>query len=301
MPEPILFGLPFTTVFLYFMIYSFLGWAMETLYCSVLEKRFVIRGFLLGPVCPIYGVGALLMIFFFSRFSDNPVLFYIVATVVMSSWEYFVGWLLEATTHMKYWNYSHHRFNLGGRISLFISLWWGVLAYLAIFYIHPEVERILALIPVWLQYILSGSAGMLVLVDAVTTVRKLALTTRVMTRLEQVSGELRLQLALGKAELGERLETVLDSLPPELVMRVEEARENASQNLDEAVERLRARRMELIEQAERHSRRFRYRYSQITSKRFGSDLPDVRAAGERLRTMLRKLRHERKAAKTARK
>ncbi len=127
MSEPILFGLPVTTVFLFFIIYSFIGWAMETLYCSVLEKRFVARGFLLGPICPIYGAGALLMVFFFSRFTYSLLLFYTVATVVMSAWEYFVGWLLEATTHMKYWDYSRHRFNLSGRspcLSAFGGVCW---------------------------------------------------------------------------------------------------------------------------------------------------------------------------------
>ncbi len=174
-----------------------------------------------------------------------------------------------------------------------------MLAYIAVFHLHPEVERHLALIPSWLRYVLSGSVGMLVAVDAVTTIRKLALTTRVMTKLEEVSGELRLQVALGRAELGERLETAVDNLPPELRARFAEARENVSQNLDEAAEHLRARRSELLEQAERYSRRFRSRYSHITSKRFAPDLPDVRAAGERLKEVLQKIKNERKAKKTA--
>lgn len=287
MSEPILFGIPITHVFLYFIFYSFLGWVMETIYCSVLEKRLVPRGFLLGPVCPIYGVGVLIMVFFFSRFTYNVVLFYAIATVVMSTWEYFVGWLLEATTHMKYWDYSRHRFNLSGRISLFISLWWGVLAYLTIYFIHPAVVHLFEQIPVWLRYTFSGSLGTLLLVDAITTIRKLTLTTRLLEKLEVVSGEIRLQAALGKAELGERVESAMESLPPELLERLDTARENASRNLDEVVERLREKRMELIGQAERYSRRFRSRYSMVASKRFAPSLSDVKAAGEALRQRLK--------------
>lgn len=297
MSEPILFGFPITAVFLYFIFYSFLGWVMETLYCSVREQHLVPRGFLLGPICPIYGVGALVMILFLSRYMYNLVIFYVVATVLMSAWEYFVGWLLEETTHIKYWDYSQHRFNFKGRISLFICLWWGLLAYITVFHIHPDVERLIALIPAWLRYVLSGSVGTLLLADTVTTIRKLALTAKVMTRLEEVRGELKLQLALGKAELGGRLENAMDNLSPELMTRFEEARDSVSKNLDEAAERLHARRNELVEQAERYSRRFRRRYSHITSKRFAPDLPDVKAAGERLKAALQKARNEREAAK----
>jgi uncharacterized membrane protein len=297
MSEPILFGLPITTVFLYFIFYSFIGWALETLYCSLVEKRFVVRGFLLGPICPIYGTGALMMVFFFSRYTSHLVYFYVVATVVMSAWEYFVGWLLEVTTHMKYWDYSHHKFNISGRISLFICLWWGVLAYVAVFHVHPEVEELFALIPAWLRYTLAGSAGTLLVVDTVTTIRKLALTAKVLTKLEEVSGELRLQVALGKAELGERWDTAVDSLSPELIERLGEARGNVSRNLDDMAELLRNRRNELVDQAERYSRRFRRRYSHITSNRFAPDFSDVKAAGERLKEALQKSRRERKAAK----
>lgn len=280
MAEPILFGTPLTLVFLYFIFYSFLGWAMETTYCSVLNGHFVARGFLFGPICPIYGAGALMMVFFFSRFADNLVIFYLVATVTMSSWEYFVGWLLEVTTHIKYWDYSKHRFNLKGRISLFICLWWGVLAYLAVFYIHPAVIVIFELIPVWMRYSLFGSVGTLLIVDAVTTIRTLALTAKVMARLEVVNSELKVQASLAKMELGERLE---ENLPPELLARLETLIANRPKNSKEALGLLRAKHNELMEQAERYSRRFLSRYYTLNSQRFSSILEELKARGERLK------------------
>lgn len=288
MSEPFVFGVPISLVFLYFMFYSFLGWGMETTYCSVKQGHYVPRGFLFGPICPIYGVGALISVFFFSRFTDNPLVFYVLATLVMSSWEYFVGWFLETTTHMKYWDYSSQKYNLSGRISLFNSLWWGVLAYFTIFYMHPAVSRVGAMIPTWPRSALAGCLGTLLLVDTVTTIRSLALTTRVLGKLEEVSGELRLQAALGRAELSERLETARGNLSPEeLLLRLETARESASRNLDEATERLRVRRKELIGQAERYSRRFRSRYDTLASKRFEHGLADVKEAGEALKKMIR--------------
>lgn len=286
MTEPVLFGVPVSTVFLYFIFYSFAGWVMETVYCSIKEKRFVARGFLLGPVCPIYGVGVLAMFFLFSHQNHHLLYFYIAATIVMSVWEYFVGWLLEKTTHIKYWDYSNQKFNLNGRISLVICLLWGILAYIAVFQVHPQVENIFQMIPAWLRYTLTGSFGTLLLVDTVTTIRKLALMTKWMIKLEEVSGELRLQLSLGRAELESRLE----SRSPELLERLDEARSNASRN----IEQLRDRRGELIAQAERHSRRFRSRYSRlIPSKRFAGDFLEVKAAGERRKGKLRKTEEKR--------
>lgn len=131
--EPVFFGFPLHLLALYFLIYSCLGWIMETCYCSLTERRFMIRGFLYGPVCPIYGVGVLMMICCFAPFQSNPLIFYGMATLCMSAWEYFVGWFLETTTHIKYWDYSMFRFNLHGRICLWVCLMWGLLAYLVIF------------------------------------------------------------------------------------------------------------------------------------------------------------------------
>ena len=90
MPEPSLFGVPLTLMFLYFIWYSLLGWCMESTYCSIHRHRLINRG---GsstcPCAPIYGVGVLIMVNFFTPFTSSPLLFYIMATLVMSAWEYF--------------------------------------------------------------------------------------------------------------------------------------------------------------------------------------------------------------------
>ena len=118
MDAPTLMGQPITLLFLYFVFYSFCGWLWETCYCSVKERHYVPRGFLYGPICPIYGVGFLLMVLFFAPFKDNLVVFYFVAVIVMTAWEYLVGWFLETTTHIKYWDYSDRPFNIKGRVCL---------------------------------------------------------------------------------------------------------------------------------------------------------------------------------------
>ena len=90
-------------VFLWFMIYSFFGWVYETIYCSIVERKFVYRGFLNGPYCPIYGFGALLDIFALGRI-ENPAVLFLAGAVLTCSLEYFTGWLLETLFHAKWWD-----------------------------------------------------------------------------------------------------------------------------------------------------------------------------------------------------
>jgi len=248
-------GFPLPHLFLYFILYSFMGWVMETCYCSILERRLVPRGFLYGPICPIYGGGVTLMILFFTPLKKNLVLFYAVAVVVMTSWEYFVGWLLEVTTHVKYWDYSQYRFNLKGRVCLWVALTWGVLSYLVIFFLHPPIQSLVAELPVWLEFMLCGAFLALLAVDATATIRNLVLVAMNVESVTQLAQELQLQAALGKAELGDKLE--------------------------DSVAALRARYSDQVAQLERVSRRFRNAYSTMRAeRRYSVSHEDVMAAAE---------------------
>ena len=295
MEIPTLMGQPITLLFLYFIFYSFCGWLWETCYCSVKEQHYVPRGFLYGPICPIYGVGFLLMVLFFAPFKDNLVVFYFVAVVVMTAWEYLVGWFLETTTRIKYWDYSDRRFNIKGRVCLEVSLFWGIMSYVAVFFIHPPVARLFDRMPDWLQYTSCGACLALLMVDTVTTIRKLALVTKAMNRLQTAGDELRLQLALARADLGDNLEVVGE----ELRARLDDVRDSLSPAAAQRLDRLMADYDELLERAEHMSRRFRNRYRHMTSRRYA--LADVRAYGRQLRAALQTAKAQRKAEKEARK
>ena len=107
-------------LFLYFIIYSFLGWAIESAYVSVLQRRLINRGFLNGPLCPIYGTGAMLITIILGRFTDVPTVF-VFGIAITTVLEYIVGFLLEKLFSARWWDYSSHRFNINGRVSLLSS------------------------------------------------------------------------------------------------------------------------------------------------------------------------------------
>ena len=266
MNEPILFGLPISMAFLYFVTYSVMGWCMETVYCSILEKRFVPRGFLHGPLCPIYGVGVLLMILFFAPLKHNLVVFYLVSTVVMSAWEYFVGWFLEVTTHMKYWDYSMYRFNLKGRICLWVCLVWGLLSYVCIFWIHPPVAALFAQIPLPVRQSVAIVLALAVLADAVVTIRELALMTKVLDTLQSLSGELQLQVSLGKMELSDRIGQAKGMVTDKLQDAKEAMATLLPESVTDAGSKLKARYNDLVASAERYTRRLRNIYHPFTPK-----------------------------------
>lgn len=115
----------FAYLFLIFMFYSFLGYLCEIVCSSIKQKKLVNRGFLCGPYCPIYGVGALFILFFLLRFKKDPILVYVLGTILTSALEYITSFLLEKIFHNKWWDYSNEKFNLNGRVYLFNSLLFG--------------------------------------------------------------------------------------------------------------------------------------------------------------------------------
>ena len=139
--------MPFSSLVLYFTAYSFIGWFIETTYCSIPARKFVYRGFLMGPVCPIYGFGALSVLLILSPFSDQPLLVFFLGLIITSVLEYLVSVLLEKLFKKSWWDYSTKKFNINGRISLLTSLAWGALSVVLVYAIHPALRRLFEMIP----------------------------------------------------------------------------------------------------------------------------------------------------------
>ena len=121
--------------------YSVTGWIYESVLCSIVEKRWINRGFLNGPYCPVYGFGAVLNLLILDGIDNIFILFYLSA-VTACTLEYFTSWLMEKLFQARWWDYSGHRCNLNGRISLAGAVVFGTLSVLLIRVIHPEVARL---------------------------------------------------------------------------------------------------------------------------------------------------------------
>ena len=134
--------------FILFIIYSFAGWIMETLWVSWCNKRLVDRGFLIGPYCPIYGFGALLIVLLLSKLSFSPVLVFLMTVLVCGALEYFASWIMEKIFKARWWDYSNVKFNLNGRICLKNLIAFGIMGIAVIYVINPNFE-------IWIEYFLN--------------------------------------------------------------------------------------------------------------------------------------------------
>jgi len=139
----------------YFFLFAFFGWLMETAYSFVMLGHFTKRGFLYGPLCPLYGYGALILILFLGKYRKHSFKLFVYSAVIFSVFEYITSYVLEVLFHSYWWDYTNDFFNLNGRISIFYSFAWGIIAILFINHIYPflkkKVNSILAKVPYVIQ------------------------------------------------------------------------------------------------------------------------------------------------------
>ena len=112
---------------LYFFLYSIIGWILESVYKSILEKRVINSGFLHGPYCPIYGFGAVILLLATKKMYGKPFQKFLIATIIFTLFEYIVSLLLEVIFGLRWWDYSNDFLNIQGRVSLMYTIFWGII------------------------------------------------------------------------------------------------------------------------------------------------------------------------------
>ena len=130
-----------------FIFYSFFGWCFESAYVSIMEKHLVNRGFMRGPFLPLYGSGGIMMLVVSKPYYDNLVLVFIAGCIGATALEYVVGVTMEALFKVRYWDYSHKKFNFQGHVSLESSIAWGVCTVIFTHYLQIPIEKIILSIP----------------------------------------------------------------------------------------------------------------------------------------------------------
>ncbi|PJM76459.1 hypothetical protein CSQ86_09415 [Bifidobacterium felsineum] len=156
-------------LFLWFIFYSFAGWVYESILVSCQQHRWVNRGFLNGPLCPIYGTGAVAGVVILGQI-HNPVVLFFLAMIGASVLEYFTSWAMEQLFHARWWDYSHFRFNLNGRICLLGAVVFGIGGVLIVDVIQPQVARVTDMIPLQIIHVLFIVLMALTIADTIVTV-----------------------------------------------------------------------------------------------------------------------------------
>lgn len=167
--ETMVCGFSLYHILAYFLIYSCVGWCLEVIYAAATTGQLVNRGFLNGPVCPIYGFGMVIVLFALTPLQHSILLLYLGGVILPSALELVGGWALYKLYHTRWWDYSDLPFNIGGYICLEFCLLWGVGTLVVMRIVHPVVADLVALIPPFVGVILMCFLYAVYAVDVVAT------------------------------------------------------------------------------------------------------------------------------------
>ena len=221
-----------------FFIYAFLGWCTEVSYAALVTGKFVNRGFLNGPVCPVYGFGVVIVLTCLTPLANNLPLLFLGSVVLTSALEWLTGFVLEKLFQQRWWDYSDQPFNLSGYVCLRFSIAWGFACLFVVKLLHPTVLLFIRLIPKTLGLALLALLGAVMAVDLAATVSTIVKLNR---RLAQID-ELAAKIKEAANEFGENLaERVLDAA---------ERSADWKEDLDELAFKLSERRAELADERE---------------------------------------------------
>ena len=176
---------------LLFFLYCFLGWVWESCYVSVCRRQWVNRGFLHGPLLPIYGSGAILILFVTLPAEENLWLVWLLGMIAATALEYVTGDVMERLFKVRYWDYSKKRFNLNGHICLSSSIAWGFFSILLVRFLHPPVGRLLTSVPAFLVDPAALALTAAFTVDVVRSTQAALDLREILTRLTEENEELR--------------------------------------------------------------------------------------------------------------
>ena len=239
----------------FFYIYCFFGWIFESAYVSLKQHHFVNRGFLRLPMLPLYGTGAVMMLWVSLPVKDNLLLVYCSGVVAATLLEYVTGYIMERLFKVRYWDYSSQKFNLHGYICLTSSIAWGFLTIFMTEIIHRPIERFVLNLPPSLEWCLLGIvSGCFVMDTMQSTSEALSLAkTRVsVSKVRADLEEMQVQLALLKAETEQNIENAKEELRAAVAENVEAHKEMVSARREALEEAVAARREELAEAVEAH-------------------------------------------------
>ena len=283
------------------LIYSFLGWCAEVAFAAVRHGRFVNRGFLNGPVCPIYGYGVLCVLLILEPVKSNLVLLFFGSMFFTSAIEFLVGFIMEQLFHDKWWDYSNNPFNIKGYVCLEFSIIWGIACVLVVDVIHPMIYALIKKLSTPVGILVMAALLALLVFDAILTLAemlKLNKRFKAITELEcaihSVSDAMGEKLIYEPMERGKERRVAFDEKHPEFAEKKREAVEDVMAKRSEinvaVKEREDARREELAaKKAELEAKLAELRKTNFIHARIAAAYPHL-SEGEHNGENFRKLR-----------
>lgn len=256
---------------LYFFVYGFLGWCTEVIFAAFKQHRFVNRGFLNGPICPIYGVGVTLVIACLEAFQSNLLLLYISSVILVTVLEGVTGWAMDKLFHNKWWDYSKLPFNIGGYVCLLFSLIWGVACVFIVYFVHPLIHQVLSLIPHTAGIALIAILGIALLSDMIVTTSAIVKFNQYLERLKHITDELHAISNQIGAELYQNVMHVLD-MQESSRQKLDDVKLEVSEEIRMQIVELKTRAQNLGEKVPKPARRLLKAFPKLESRNYKAQL-----------------------------
>lgn len=246
-----------------FLIYAMIGWCAEVAYAALDTGRFVNRGFLNGPYCPIYGCGILLVIVVLTPLKSNLAILYFGSVILTTVIEYITGFLLEKVFHNKWWDYSDKPFNIKGYICLKFSLMWGFACTFIVLILHPILYSAIKIIPFIVGIVILSIIVVVFAIDCGVTVatilnlnQRLKRMNDIADKIHKISDELGENIYENVTEVLEKKER-LEEEYSEQFNRIAEKKDEITENITEKTQEVKlavdVRKMELEKLKEQYS------------------------------------------------
>ncbi|MGN1266457.1 MAG: putative ABC transporter permease [Dorea sp.] len=223
-----------------FVIYGFLGWCGEVIFAAIKERKFINRGFLNSPICPIYGIGVVCVVHVLEPYIHHIGLLYVMSVVLTTVLEYVTGVLLERIFHHRWWDYSNMPLNINGHICILFSLAWGLGCVIIVKWIHPFIFRGIEWLPIWLGNVLNVASVIGIGADIYVTVTGIFQMNRRLSMMEDIAKELH--------EISEHLGSNLSRNVLEGIERQEEIKEKLEEKVGEKFQEQKEKALELGKQ-----------------------------------------------------
>ena len=256
---------------LYFFVYGFLGWCTEVIFAAFKQHRFVNRGFLNGPICPIYGVGVTLVIACLEAFQSNLLLLYISSVILVTVLEGVTGWAMDKLIHNKWWDYSKLPFNIGGYVCLLFSLIWGVACVFIVYFVHPLIHQVLSLIPHTAGIALIAILGIALLSDMIVTTSAIVKFNQYLELLKHITDELHAISNQIGAELYQNVMHVLD-MQESSRQKLDDVKLEVSEEIRMQIVELKTRAQNLGEKVPKPARRLLKAFPKLESRNYKAQL-----------------------------
>lgn len=280
----------------WFFLYGCIGWCVEVVYAAVKEHKLVNRGFLCGPICPIYGIGMVGLVYSVQLIplpdsgSMSAVSIFFIGMVLTTAIELVGGWVLYKLYHIRWWDYSKMKYNLGGYICPQFSLLWGLGSVLMIKVVHPLLARGSNPMPFRVMLILDIVLLIIFVVDVIVSTAAAIGLNKYLSEIDELRARLRvtsdkLTTVLGTGAM--TADTVLDEQKLQLALAKLEGRENTAELRAEATARV-AELREKLAAVDRHplsTRRLLRAFPDMKSLNYAETLAATRTAVIRLREL----------------